>query len=164
MDTLWAPWRESYVTKASKKERPHKCVFCRINGERRLDAANFVFLRSKLTFSVLNIYPFNSAHSLVVPCRHVDDLDAMTKEERSDLMDMILRTKALMTKAFKPHAFNVGVNLGRIAGAGIPEHLHVHIVPRWSGDVNFMPAVFNTKVIPVSLKSAYRALIHANKS
>jgi len=113
---------------------------------------------------VLNIYPFNGGHVLIIPNRHVADLGDLSDEERLDLLDLLIRMKARMQKAFKPQAFNVGMNLGHVAGAGIPEHLHIHVVPRWSGDVNFMPALFGTKVIPVSLNKVYGLLKNAHKS
>ena len=161
MDTLWAPWREGYIEKSGK--RPKGCVFCGILKEKK-DQKNYIFLRSRYSFAVLNIYPFNGGHTLILPQRHVDDLDKLTPEEMKDLTDMLVKVKGLMTRAFSPDAFNVGMNLGHMAGAGIPEHLHVHIVPRWKGDVNFMPALFGTKVIPVSLKSVYKRLKDADKN
>lgn len=157
---MWAPWRVKYVEKSSKK-RSRGCVFCGILKENK-DKKNFIFLRTACSFAVLNIYPFNGGHSLVLPLRHVDSLEKLTPAERADLMDTIIRVQGMMKKAFAPHAFNVGMNMGHLAGAGIPEHLHVHIVPRWSGDVNFMPAVFGTKIIPVSLDNTYERLMDEN--
>jgi ATP adenylyltransferase len=157
MDILWAPWREKYVVKASSGKKKHACVFCGILKANK-DKETFIFERSAHSFAVLNIYPFNGGHVLIIPKRHVEDLSDLTKAERDDLLDLLLRVKARMKKAIKPQAFNVGINLGHFAGAGIPEHVHIHMVPRWSGDVNFMPAVFKTKVIPVSLQKVYRLL------
>lgn len=163
MDILWAPWREKYVVGCGAKMKKSGCVFCGVLKANK-DAKTFIFLRTKHSFAVLNIYPFNGGHALVLPKRHVDDLAKLSGEERADLMDALLKVQALSRKAFKPQAFNIGMNVGHLAGAGIPDHLHIHVVPRWSGDVNFMPALFGTKVIPVSLKKAYKALIDANKS
>ncbi|NTV29027.1 MAG: HIT domain-containing protein [Candidatus Omnitrophica bacterium] len=160
MDILWAPWRDAYVTQCSSKNKG--CVFCQILREKK-DARNFIFLRTEHTFAVLNIYPFNGGHVLVIPNRHVDELEKLSEAERMDFMNTFLRVKALVHKALKPHAFNFGMNSGHLSGAGIPEHLHLHIVPRWSGDVNFMPAIFGTKVIPVALKKVYQALKDADK-
>ncbi len=162
MDTLWAPWRQAYIEK-TVRPRKEGCVFCRILREKK-DARNYIFLRSPLSFAVLNIYPFNGGHTLVIPKRHAGDIADLSVEERADLFDLLVRVKALTVKAFKPQAFNVGMNLGSSAGAGIPEHLHVHVVPRWNGDVNFMPAIFKTKVIPVSLEKTYKVLKNADKN
>ncbi len=161
MDILWAPWRTEYVENCGKA-RVKGCVFCNILKAGK-DKKNYIFLRTAHSFAVLNIYPFNAAHSLVIPMRHVPDLGHLDAEERADLMDALVRTQEMIRKAFIPQAFNIGMNVGHLAGAGIPEHLHIHVVPRWSGDVNFMPALFDTKVIPVSLKSTYERLIRAHK-
>jgi len=157
---MWAPWRVTYVEQHSRK-KTGGCVFCGILKEKK-DKKNFIFLRTEHSFGVLNIYPFNGGHALVLPQRHVDTLEKLTPEERVDLMDTMIRVQDMMKKAFAPHAFNIGMNIGHAAGAGIPEHLHVHIVPRWSGDVNFMPALFGTKIMPVSLDNTYRRLMNEN--
>lgn len=155
MDKLWAPWRLNYITKIIKEEKG--CVFCRIFKEKK-DKQNFIFLRRRYSYAVLNIYPYNNGHILIVSNRHVNDLDKLTKQEREDMLDLLQEAKALLTKVIKPAGFNVGINLGRLAGAGFPGHLHIHLVPRWRGDVNFMPVVGNTKVISQSLKSLYDKL------
>lgn len=160
MDIMWAPWRVEYVEKHSKI-RSRGCVFCGILKARK-DRKHFIFLRTPHSFAVLNIYPFNGGHALVLPQRHVDSLEKLSAGERADLMDTLIKVQGMMQKAFAPHAFNVGMNMGHLAGAGIPEHLHVHVVPRWSGDVNFMPAVFGTKIIPVSLEKTYERLVNEN--
>ncbi len=160
MDILWAPWRAEYVEGSGKKKKG--CVFCRILREKK-DARNFIFLRSAHSFAVLNIYPFNGGHALVLPQRHAGALEDLSEAERTDLMNTLLRVKGLLQKALKPQAFNIGMNSGHVSGAGIPEHVHLHIVPRWSGDINFMPAVFGTKVIPVSLKKVYRMIKDAEQ-
>jgi ATP adenylyltransferase len=162
MDILWAPWRDKYIEQCSSKKRV-PCVFCSIFKQKK-DKKNFIFLRTRLSFAVLNIYPFNGGHSLVLPNRHVGDFADLSAAEQADLMALMLKTKALIARALKPQAFNIGMNIGHLAGAGIPEHLHIHIVPRWSGDVNFLPAVFGTKVIPISLNKLYKSLRDADKS
>jgi len=160
MDKLWAPWRVKYIDQIGK----HKgCVFCRILKDNK-DAKNFIFARWKHTFSVLNIYPYNNGHSLVLPKRHVDSLEKLTKAERDELMDLLIEVKALTDKALKPSGYNIGVNLGRTAGAGFPGHLHFHVVPRWKGDSNFMSVVGGTKVISQSLKELYKKFKHAHKT
>ena len=161
MEILWAPWRYSYVEKVSEA-RKKECVLCRICRDRQ-DAKNYIFRRTPLSYAVLNIYPFNGGHVLIIPNRHVADISDLTLEERTDLFDLLVRVKELMAAAFRPQAFNVGMNLGAQAGAGIPEHLHIHVVPRWDGDVNFMPVLFNTKVLPVALDKVYKVLKDADK-
>lgn len=160
MDIMWAPWRDKYVQQHSRK-KSKGCTFCGILKARK-DRKHFIFLRTAHSFGVLNIYPFNGGHALVLPQRHVDGLEKLTPEERTDLMDALIKVQDMMQKAFAPHAFNVGMNVGHLAGAGIPEHLHIHVVPRWSGDVNFMPALFGAKIIPVSLDKTYERLMNEN--
>ena len=160
MDKLWAPWRLSYVTKI--KDKAKSSTFTRILREKK-DKKNYIFLRSKHSFAVLNIYPYSNGHVLIVPNRKVVDLSDLRREERENLMDVLEEVKDLLQEVLKPAGFNVGINLGRFAGAGIPEHLHVHLVPRWRGDVNFMPVTANTKVISQSLNDLYTKLTDAYK-
>ena len=160
MDKIWAPWRATYITKEVKEKK--RCIFCRI-FEERSDEKNYVVFRTKYSYTVLNIYPYNAGHALIVPNRHVNDLSKLKKDERNDLMDLLDETQALIQKVLKPQGFNIGINLGRSAGAGYPTHLHIHIVPRWRGDSNFMPVVANTKVISQSLRALYKELKHAHQ-
>ena len=160
MDRLWAPWRSKYVTKILKKNKG--CVFCRIDKEKK-DEKNYIFIRTEYCYAVLNIYPYNNGHSLVLPYRHVDDLGKLSKAERDDLLELLILTKSLLAEVLRPKGFNVGINLGRIAGAGFPGHLHIHIVPRWRGDVNFMPVTGSARVISQSLKTVYQKLKDAYK-
>ena len=161
MTILWAPWREKYIEQCGMKK--DGCVFCHIYQEKK-DIKNFVFLRSTHCFAVLNIYPFSSGHSLVIPNRHVADLSDLSSAEREDLMSLLIEAKKIMALTLKPEGVNVGMNLGRAAGGGIPDHLHVHIVPRWNSDVNFMASIFETKVMPVSLSKVYKRLKDAIKA
>jgi ATP adenylyltransferase len=161
MDKLWAPWRIKYVAKIGKKRR--ECVFCKILKEKK-DKKNFVIARTNHAYSVLNIYPYNNGHILVVPNRHVPDLGSLKKEEREDLFDLLEATKKLLDKHMKADGYNIGINLGRIAGAGFPEHVHIHLVPRWLGDVNFMPVTGHTKVISQSLRALHGRLTKVKKS
>ena len=161
MDKLWAPWRVKYITKIGKKARG--CVFCNILKEKK-DKKNFVITRTKHAYSVLNIYPYNNGHILIVPNRHVSDLSGLRKEEREDLLDLLEATKKLLDTQMKADGYNIGINLGKAAGAGFPEHVHIHLVPRWQGDVNFMPVTGHTKVISQSLKALYEHLLKAKKA
>ena len=158
MDKLWAPWRVKYITKILKEHKG--CVFCKILKEKK-DKKNYIVVRKKDCYTVLNIYPYNNGHLLIVPRRHVDDLSKLTNEERNHLMDLLEEMKTLLDKVMKPGGYNIGINLGRVAGAGFPGHLHIHIVPRWFGDVNFMPVVANAKVISQSLRTLYNKLTDA---
>lgn len=137
---IWAPWRIKYVT----GKRSKRCVFC---GPTK----KYVVERSKYSFSILNIFPYNPGHLMVVPKRHVRGLHQLSNDEILDLFLLVERTRKLLEHAIKPQGFNIGLNLGKYAGAGIWQHLHVHIVPRWLGDTNCMPIIANTKVISASL-------------
>ena len=160
MQRLWAPWRDTYITKIIGKQKT--CVFCRILASRK-DAKNLVIIRKLHAYAVLNLYPYSNGHCLVLPNRHVSDINKLSQEEYAELMELLREAKELLQTALKPHGFNVGMNLGHIAGAGIPGHVHIHIVPRWKGDHNFMPVTAGTKVISQSLSVIYKKLDHANK-
>lgn len=149
MRRLWAPWRAVYF---SKKTRG--CLFCRVLRERR-DRVHFVLERSKRSFVLLNLYPYNNGHVMVVPNRHVRDFDRLTPFEREDLLSLFVRVKKRLEKLLRPAGFNAGINFGRAAGAGITGHLHLHLVPRWTGDTNFMPVLADTKLISESLEAVY---------
>ena len=161
MDKLWAPWREKYITKIIANKYKG-CIFCRAVAS-KADVKNYVFLRGQLVYAILNIFPYTNGHCLIVPNRHVDDISKMNKEELVEMMDILLKTKALLKGAVSPHGFNIGFNIGKIAGAGIPGHVHMHVVPRWKGDHNFMPVIGGTKVISQSLGVIYKLLTHAHK-
>jgi ATP adenylyltransferase len=150
-----APWRETYITKLTAKQK--SCVFCRILASPQ-DKKHLIFIRKPYAYAVLNLYPYSNGHCLVVPNRHVGDISQLPQEEYAGLMELLKEGKDLLQKVLKPQGFNVGLNLGRIAGAGIPEHVHLHIVPRWEGDHNFMPVTAATKVISQSLSVTYKKL------
>ena len=158
MDVLWAPWRAAYIRRIGKKQAG--CIFCRMLAERR-DKRNYIFIRRPRAYAVLNIYPYSNGHCLIVPNRHVNDIDKLNKEELMDMMGLLMDTKKLLTRAVKPDGFNMGLNLGRLAGAGIPAHVHMHLVPRWKGDHNFMPVTAHAKVISQSLDAIYRLLMRS---
>ncbi len=158
MDKLWAPWRVTYITKILSKNKD--CVFCRIL-KAKSDQKNYVVIRREYAYCVLNIYPYNNGHMLIVSNRHADDFDKLSREEKKGLFDLLEETKSLIERALKPEGYNIGINLGKVAGAGFPGHLHIHLVPRWKGDVNFMPVTAHTKVISQSLKALYEVLTRA---
>jgi len=153
MDRLWAPWRMEYVGAAQAEG----CIFCTKPVENR-DEENLILTRGNHAFLMMNIFPYNNGHLMAAPFRHVADLSQLRSDEMLDLMQMVLVGKEALLKAFSPDGFNIGINVGRVAGAGIVDHVHIHIVPRWNGDTNFMPVIANTKVMPQSLAAAYAAL------
>ena len=153
MDQLWAPWRMEYV------ERPSEtgCILCQKPGEQN-DEANFILYRGQSNFIILNTFPYNPGHLMIAPYRHTANPQDLTDDEAKEHFDIVRKGIALLTRALKPAGFNVGMNIGKVAGAGIEEHLHTHIVPRWQGDANFMPVLSNTKVIPEALAATYKKL------
>jgi ATP adenylyltransferase len=153
-DLLWAPWRIAYIK--GKKEKG--CIFCRGVKNKR----NYVIFKTRHTIAMLNIFPYNNGHVMVSPIRHIRDLRQLKEAEIVDLFKALDKTRELLNKVLKPQGFNIGINLGRSAGAGITAHLHVHIVPRWIGDTNFMPALAKTKVISQSLEELYKQLKYAH--
>lgn len=157
METLWSPWRYEYLT-AGSSEKSDVCVFCEIQKDPERDEANFVLYRGSLNFIVLNIYPYISGHLLIVPFEHVADLDRTSKETTDELMDLTKRCQTALREVYQPAGFNVGMNLGRSAGAGIAAHLHQHIMPRWTGDTNFMTTVGSTRVMSEELSTTYSKL------
>ena len=157
MNRIWAPWRIKYVQKKTKG-----CLFCRINKSGQ-DKKNYIVQRSKFSFSVLNIFPYTNGHIIIAPYRHFKDIEKLKKEELLDLLKLVKDSKRQLDKVLRPHAYNIGINLGKDAGAGCDKHLHIHIVPRWRGDVNFMPVISEAKIISQSLKSLYGKLTSAHK-
>ncbi len=150
---LWAPWRMKYIRGKKVKE----CVFCQKLNENR-DETNYILFRKKNCFVILNVFPYNNGHLMVIPNKHLAEMEEMEKEILNELMSTVKESVGLLKKAFKPEGFNIGINMGKIAGAGIEEHFHIHIIPRWQGDTNFMPAIAQTKVISESLNETYNKL------
>ena len=148
MDRIWAPWRKEYIT--LKKTRG--CIFCLSGKNKKEDTKNCVLKRTRYAFSILNKYPYNNAHVMVAPYRHVKSLELLRKSELYDLMDLVNYTKVKIDRLLKPAGFNIGLNIGKIAGAGFPGHVHIHVVPRWVGDTSFMPVIADTKVVSNSLE------------
>ncbi|RLI04350.1 HIT family hydrolase [Candidatus Bathyarchaeota archaeon] len=153
MKQIWAPWRIEYILVKKSEE----CIFCKLPKEER-DEENFILLRGKKNFIILNNYPYNNGHLMVAPFRHVGNLEELTDEELDEHFRMVRKSVEILKKAYKPDGFNLGMNLGRVAGAGVEKHLHTHIVPRWEGDTNYMPVIANTKVISEALSSTYKKL------
>jgi ATP adenylyltransferase len=159
LDRLWSPWRSEYIASSgAAASEPGSCVFCRLHSEVNNDEANFVVYRASRSFIVLNRYPYISGHLLVVPNEHIGELDAADKETTDELMDLTKRSQTAIREVYQPDGFNVGMNLGHSAGAGIVDHIHLHILPRWTGDTNFMTTVSETRVISEDLATTYRKL------
>ena len=156
LDRIWAPWRLDYV-KAVPHANDEGCIFCVTNDTAR-DRERHIVLRRPTCFAMLNRYPYNNGHLLVAPRRHVAGLGDLSDDEMTALMQLVRDSTALLGETLRPHGYNIGLNLGRAAGAGIVEHVHFHIVPRWEGDTNFMPATANTKVMPQSLDALWELL------
>lgn len=156
MEHIFAPWRKELIENKSTKEEG--CIFCnRVSGEPSLD--NLVLFKGVHSFVILNKYPYNNGHLMVVPYKHTADLSQLTHDELTDLILNVSKAIDKLKIAYNPQGFNIGMNLGTVAGAGIAEHLHWHIVPRWGGDTNFMPTTCSTKVLHEMLEDTYQRLL-----
>lgn len=154
VDRLFTPWRMKYV--ASTRQQPDGCVFCaKLNDPPELDRNNYLVYRGKTAFAIMNIYPYNTGHLMILPNQHVARLGEVPPEVQAEMMALTTYFTELLTDLMHPDGFNIGLNLGRAAGAGIDSHLHIHIVPRWSGDSNFMAVVGETRVLPEDLSDTY---------
>lgn len=167
MQNLWAPWRAEYFL----NEKPKECIFCAASaqknpqGDPSTDAQNYVLIRDRTCFCILNAFPYSGGHLMVSPYRHTGELNDLTDDELKDLFLLMRRCKNILQKAFHPDGFNVGFNLGTAGGAGFADHLHLHIVPRWSGDANFMAVLSDTRVVNEGLKQTYDKLMqHVNSN
>ena len=150
MESLHAPWRIQYIL-APKTPLTDVSLFTRI-AQSNDDVTHNIIARDRTCYAVLNNYPYNGGHLMIVPYKQVSDFSQLTDEEMLDLMKLMRRCLAALQQVMKPDGFNVGVNLGKVAGAGIAEHLHIHVVPRWNGDTNFMPVIAGTTVVPQALQ------------
>ena len=162
MERLWAPWRYAYVTSASDGGDT-ECIFCQaFPGSVRLPPGpsrdDLILFRGRVSFVILNLYPYNNGHVMVVPNRHAPNLASMNAEEQAELMTLTRHAEIALTEAYAPHGINVGINLGKPAGAGVLDHLHVHLVPRWNGDTSFMTVVGNVRVLPEDLGETAKKL------
>ncbi len=153
---LWAPWRIEYIT----GPKPDRCIFCAA-VEAEDDAAAYVVARGERCLVMLNAYPYAGGHLMVSPCRHVAGLEELEEPELLELMTLTRRALSALRRAFGPDGFNIGINEGKVAGAGFDDHVHQHVVPRWEGDTNFMPVVGSTRVISQALSDAHRELTAA---
>jgi ATP adenylyltransferase len=149
MEHLWSPWRLDYIT---GERRAEGCVFCAALSD--ADAAPLIVFRGPTCFVILNLFPYNNGHLMVVPNRHIGTLAAATTEELCEVIELTRRAEIALSEAYAPHGLNMGINLGKPAGAGILDHVHMHVVPRWNGDTNFMTVVGRTRVLPEELPAA----------
>jgi len=156
MERLWTPWRRAFLEGAADNSSAG-CFLCAAPAAHD-DRANLILKRAESVFVLLNLYPYNSGHLMVAPYAHTGDLANLDASIAAELMHVTQRSVAALQRVYRPDAFNVGMNLGKAAGAGLPDHLHIHLVPRWSGDTNFMPVVSETKVLPETLDQTYERL------
>ena len=153
MERLWAPWRSAYVTGSGGGS--DGCIFCNLTEPGRDE---LILVRGRVSFVILNLYPYNNGHLMVVPQRHVANLASTTEEERTELMRLTRHAEIAVNEAYSPQGINMGINLGRPAGAGVLDHLHVHVVPRWNGDTNFMTVIGDVRVLPEDLATTAKKL------
>ncbi len=151
---LWNPWRYEYIRKTLKPS--NECIFCKLQN--MSDDEAYIIYRGKYSYVVLNAYPYNSGHLLIVPYRHVASIEDLNDNELLEMMKLVNKSIKALRKAFTPDGFNIGINLGRAAGAGVAGHVHIHVVPRWVGDSNFMAVIASTKTLPISLAETYKIL------
>ena len=160
MDHIWAPWRIGYIL----GKKPSECIFCAKGSQKNEegkacgDDQNLVLLRGKSCFALLNAFPYTPGHLMIAPYQHTSELSELTRETWAEMMEMTCRCQGVLNKTMKPDGFNFGLNLGKAGGAGILEHLHFHLVPRWEGDTNFMPVLADTRVLPEGLNEIYAKL------
>jgi ATP adenylyltransferase len=153
---IWAPWRLSYVTDATK-DIEEDCIFCAKPGQED-DEANLIVHRGERCFVLLNLFPYTNGHLMVAPYEHLARLQDLPPETVGELMTLATRAMDRLEQVYEPQGYNVGFNQGRVAGAGFEHHIHMHVVPRWGGDTNFMPVIADTKVMPQTLEQSYEAL------
>lgn len=153
MERIWAPWRIQYI----QMEKPKGCFLCDKPKENK-DVLNYILYRGDKNFILLNSYPYNPGHLMVVPYQHVTGLEELTEAERHEHFELVSRSLKVLKQVFNPAGFNIGINVGKAAGAGVEDHVHTHIVPRWQGDTNFMPVLANAKVLPEALNETYQKL------
>jgi ATP adenylyltransferase len=159
MEFLWSPWRNQYLT-SGPAQKHAGCVFCHFASPASsdFDSENYILFRSQFNFIVLNLYPYTTAHLMIVPNVHVAELAAVAKPATDEMMDLAKQAQRAIQLEYKPDGYNLGMNLGSAAGAGIAAHLHLHVLPRWTGDANFMTTIGETRVLPEALAETYQKL------
>ena len=158
MEQMWAPWRIQYIS--GELEEPDGCIFCQVTKEKD-DSKNHIVHRGKHVYVILNKFPYNNGHVMIVPYKHTNDLLELSDEEQHESQLVLNKAIKAIRKVYNPSAINIGLNMGKAAGAGIEEHIHYHVLPRWDGDTNFMPVVAGVKVISESLDASYEKLKQA---
>jgi ATP adenylyltransferase len=159
VERLWSPWRHAYISAAgANMTEGAGCILCEVHKNPADDEKNFLLHRAKHNFVILNLYPYISGHLMIAPYAHLGEFDAAPKETTDEMMDLAKRCQAALRAVYHPHGFNLGMNLGRAGGAGIPDHIHLHLMPRWTGDTNFISTVGETRVLSEDLPTTYRKL------
>ena len=156
MDTLWSPWREEYIL-SLKDISKGECIFCYL-GKQNPSSENLVLYKGNNIYIVMNRFPYNNGHLLIIPYRYLGEINDLNSDEKNEMMDLLIESVKILKSTFSPQGFNIGMNLGNISGAGIADHVHFHIVPRWGGDTNFMPVIGKTKVISQALEKGWKLL------
>jgi len=158
MEKLWSPWRSQYIDSIKDKKGNEGCVFCQMIDLEVNEDSNLLIDKGEYTFTVLNLYPYNNGHLMVVPYRHTSEFSSITPEESSEIFQKLKIAEKALKIILSPEGFNLGANLGKVSGAGIDEHIHFHLVPRWNGDTNFMPVLGEVKVISQDLMETKKKL------
>lgn len=160
MDVLWSPWRYAYIKSSETDAAADSggCVFCGILNGASEDEKNFILYRAEFNFIILNIYPYITGHLMIVPYEHLADMDRAEKKITDELMDLTKRSQTVLREIYQPNGFNFGMNLGKAAGAGVADHFHMHVLPRWIGDANFMTTIGETRTIPEDLSATFYKL------
>ncbi len=156
MDVLWSPWRYAYITGGPTEKQG--CVFCNILNNSASDEDNFILKRAEFNFVILNIYPYSTGHLMVIPYQHAGSLAALPKSTSDEMMDLVKTSEKALVETYSPDGLNLGLNLGKAAGAGVDGHIHMHALPRWVGDANFMTAIGQTRTIPETLPTSFEKL------
>jgi ATP adenylyltransferase len=161
MNKLWSPWRSQYIESFLEKKKGDGCIFCELAKEEPADPQSLVVDKGELTFTVLNLYPYNNGHLMIVPYQHKREINDLTPDENREIMHNLQTAVKALKVISNPEGFNIGANLGKVSGAGIDEHIHFHVVPRWNGDTNFMPVLGEVKIISQDLLSTKKKLVEA---
>jgi ATP adenylyltransferase len=163
MKRLWTPWRMAYIK--APKEKSTGCIFCeKLGASRTNDLENLVLLRGKRAFAMLNLYPYSNGHLMVAPYEHTGELESLNGDTLKEMMLLVGKGIRALRRTMNPQGFNIGVNMGKVAGAGVEDHVHIHIVPRWNGDTNFIPVLSEVRLIPEMLPQTYDSLLAALKA